>query len=150
LSGVTSAAVAIANLVYTYAERIDLGDFEGVGALFEGATYRAVARGEVVTMAGSEVTRTLRSLVITYDGIPVTKHVTTNLIIDVDPSGTSATCRSYYAVLQAVPGLELQPIVAGRYHDRFESEAGQWRFTDRLIYTDLLGDISHHLRVNPY
>ena len=27
----------IANLIYTYAERIDLGDFDGVGQLFEHA-----------------------------------------------------------------------------------------------------------------
>jgi hypothetical protein len=144
----SDAAVAIANLIYTYAERVDLGDFDGVGALFEGATYRAVAGSEVVTMAGSDVSLTLNSMVMTYDDIPSTKHVTTNLIIDVQ--GAAATCRSYFTVLQAVAGLALQPIVAGRYHDRFALVDGEWRFTDRLIHTDLVGDISHHLRVNPY
>jgi hypothetical protein len=30
--------LSIANLIYTYAERIDAGDFSGVGELFEQAT----------------------------------------------------------------------------------------------------------------
>jgi hypothetical protein len=145
---VSDAAVTIANLVYTYAERVDRGDFAGVGALFEGATYRAVAGGEVVTMAGADVAGTLTSMVMTYDGIPATKHVTTNLIIEIE--GARAMCRSYFTVFQAVAGLALQPIVAGRYHDRFAVVAGEWRFTDRLIHTDLVGEISRHLRVNPY
>jgi 3-phenylpropionate/cinnamic acid dioxygenase small subunit len=144
----SDAAVAIANLVYAYAERVDLGDFDGVGALFADATYRAVVGTEVVTVAGADVTRTLTSMVMIYDGIPSTKHLTTNLIIEVD--GAEATCRSYFTVLQAVAGLALQPIVAGRYHDRFTLVDGQWRFTDRLIHTDLVGDVSRHLRVNPY
>ena len=33
--------VEIANLIYTYAERIDLGDFAGVGQLFEHAEVTA-------------------------------------------------------------------------------------------------------------
>ena len=53
------------------------------------------------------------------DGTPRTKHVTTNLIVEVDDDAGTATGRSYFTVLQAVPGLPLQPIVAGRYHDRF-------------------------------
>ena len=40
-----------------------------------------------------------------------------------------ATTRSYFTVLQAVPGLTLQPILAGRYHDEFEHVDGEWRFT---------------------
>ena len=143
-------AVAIANLVYRYAELVDLGDFDGVGALFETATYRALAGDRTVTLSGAEVAATLRSMVFTGpDGTPGTKHVTTNLIIDVDPPTATATCRSYYTVLQ-VTSSGLQPIIAGRYHDRFERVEGRWRFTDRLIYSDLLGDLSHHLRSNPY
>jgi hypothetical protein len=40
--------------------------------------------------------------------------------------------------------LPLQPIVAGRYRDRFECVDGVWRFTSRHIIIDLMGDISHH------
>jgi hypothetical protein len=37
-------------------------------------------------------------------------------------------------------------IIAGRYHDAFATIDGEWRFTDRLIFSDLVGDLSHHLR----
>ena len=57
--------------------------------------------------------------------------------------------RSYYIVLQARPDLPLQVIIAGRYHDAFEWSRATWRFTDRLVFSDLVGDLSHHLRGNP-
>jgi hypothetical protein len=58
--------------------------------------------------------------------------------------------------MQAAPGGPLEPIIAGRYHDTFvrsHGEAGgegQWEFRDRLIYSDLFGNLSRHLRANPY
>ena len=83
-----------------------------------------------------------------YDGKPCTKHVTTNLIIEVDESGKTATVRSYYTVLQARPELPLQIIIAGHYHDRFARIDGAWCFTDRLIFIDLMGDLRYHLKFN--
>jgi len=49
-------------------------------------------------------------------------------------------------LLQALPDLPLQPIVSGRYHDRFERSDGQWRFVERRVRTDLVGDVTRHLR----
>jgi hypothetical protein len=139
----------IAALVLTYAERLDVGDFEGVAALFRRATYRAATKDGIVSQHGSDaVLATMRGLVATYDGVPATKHVTTNLIVTIDDGGTEATCRSYFTVLQGLPGRGLAPIVAGRYHDRFARDDGGWYFTDRLIFTDLVGDVSHHLKAN--
>ena len=61
-----------------------------------------------------------KSLIVLHpDGTPRTKHVTTNPIIEVDDAET-ASCRSYYTVLQQTDELPLQTIVTGRYHDRFE------------------------------
>jgi SnoaL-like domain len=74
------------------------------------------------------------------------KHVTTNLIVETDPDGLAASARLYYFALQGLPDLPLQPILAGRWHDRFEKVDGHWRFVERLIYTDLAGDISRHLK----
>ena len=42
--------------------------------------------------------------------------------------------------------LPLQAILCGRYHDAFERVGGAWRFADRLILPDLVGDLSRHLR----
>lgn len=135
----------IAALIFTYAERIDAGDLDGVAALFRDATYRSRQGG---SYEGSAAVRAvLAQKVILYaDGTPRTKHVTSNLIVEVDASGASATARSYFTVLQATDALPLQAIVAGRYHDRFVRDGDAWRFADRLIFVDLVGNLSQHLR----
>ena len=136
--------VAITNLVYRYAELIDAGDFDGLGALLDDA---------VVTAEGSDVSwRGGQAITEMYvgstrrheDGTPRTKHVTTNLLIEVDDAREHATCRSYYTVLQQTDDVALQPVIAGRYHDEFRRDV-QWRFTRRHILVDLTGDLSHHL-----
>jgi hypothetical protein len=137
-------------LVLAYAERLDLGDLDGVADLFAHATYRAESPSGTTVLTGTAEVRRVYDMLILYDGSPRTKLVTTNLIVDVDEVAGTATCRSYFTVLQATDGLPLQPIVAGRYHDTFERAADRWRFADRLILTDLVGDISHHLRTNPF
>lgn len=86
------------------------------------------------------------NLIVYEDGTPRTKHVTTNLAIEVDEEAGTAVSRSYFTALQALPDLALQPIASGRYHDRFERRDGQWRFVERHVQTDLLGDVSRHLR----
>ena len=82
------------------------------------------------------------------DGTPGTKHVTTNLILDIDEEAGTAAARTYWTVLQAVPGLPLQPILAGRYHDRFVRVDQVWRFAERRYLIDLVGDVSRHMLSN--
>lgn len=143
---------AIARLVYGYADAVDGGDLEAAARLFGLATYRAVVGGDTTSVRGTDaVLGLLRSMVIIHDdGTPSTKHVTTNLVIDLGADGRTATSRSYFTVLQARPDLPLQVIIAGRYHDAFRLEGGTWRFEDRLIHSDLIGDLSRHLRRSPY
>jgi len=136
----------IENLVFGYAERIDLGDFDGVADLlahaditFEGND--AVTRGRDTVLAMySGTTRRYED-----DGTPKTKHMTSNLIVEIDEAAGRASCRSYYMVFQQTPVLPLQPIIAGRYHDRFERVDGAWRFAARHIFCDQFGDLSQHL-----
>ncbi len=140
----TSSYRAIENLIATYAERVDDGDFAGVGNLLANATFIGAA-GPVTGQAAIE--KMLRDNAIIYDdGTPRTKHVTTNLAIEADEEAGTAVSRSYFTVLQALPDLPLQPIASGRYHDRFECRDGQWRFVERRVLTDLVGDMSGHLR----
>jgi 3-phenylpropionate/cinnamic acid dioxygenase small subunit len=132
-------------LVFRYAELLDAGDLDGVAALFEHADWGSGTRTE--RMRGTQQVRRMYDGVILYDdGTPHTKHVITNLVIEHDDGSTKATARSYFTVLQARPDLPLQPIIAGRYHDRFERVDGRWRFADRQIIPDLIGDLSRHLR----
>lgn len=141
--------VAVGNLIGLYAERIDAGDFAGVGELFAHATV--TSEGVDVSFTGAEAVRGMfESWVRLHeDGTPRTRHVTTNLIVEVDEDAGTATCRSYVTVLQATDALPLQPIFAGRYHDRFERVDGAWRFAHRHMITDHTGDLTHHLLHRP-
>ncbi len=138
----------VADLIYAYAERLDGGDFAGLGNLFARATLRSHRSGQVgngnVHTGAEAVQQLYQSRVRLYDGVPCTKHVTTNLTIEIQDD--AATARSYFAVLQARPELPLQAIIAGRYHDTFARDGAGWFFRDRLILVDLIGDMRFHLQ----
>jgi 3-phenylpropionate/cinnamic acid dioxygenase small subunit len=135
---------AIEALVYRYAELLDGGDLDGVAALFAHADWRPGTR-DFVARGTDEVRRMYDGVIVYDDGTPRTKHVITNLVIEHEEGSTRATARSYFTVLQAYDGA-LQPIIAGRYHDRFERVDGEWRFAERIIHPDLQGDLSRHMR----
>ncbi len=139
----------IAALIYAYAERLDGGDFEGLACLFTHATLRSNHRPEP-RRGSAQALELYTSTVALYDGTPHTKHVITNVVIEVDAASASATARSYFTVLQARPELPLQIIIAGRYHDRFARHDDTWWFADRLILVDLLGDLRFHLKRSPF
>ena len=144
MSTAPSSYRAIENLIASYAELVDDGDFAGVGILLADATFTGAAG----SVSGRDaIEKMLRDSLIVYDdGTPRTKHVTTNVAIEVDEEAGTAVLRSYFTALQALPDLPLQPIVSGRYQDRFERRDGQWRFVERRVQTDLVGDVSRHLR----
>ena len=140
--------VAVANLLYRYAELVDLGDFAGVGRLLAHAEI-TVEGVDFVQRGADTVTAVLEGWTRRYDdGTPRTRHVLTNPIIEVDGEAGTATIRSSFSVFQQVDDLVLQPIIIGRYHDRFERVDGVWRFAARHLFNDLTGDLSHHL-LNP-
>ncbi|TMK54946.1 MAG: nuclear transport factor 2 family protein [Actinobacteria bacterium] len=140
---------SIENLLYTYAERIDAGDLEGVADLF--AHGQITAQADTTTAqrfeGRDEVLGMYEAATRLYEdnGTPHTKHVTTNAIIDVDERAGTAVARSYYTVFQQTDALPLQPIIAGRYHDTFKRIDGAWWFDTRTMFVDLVGDLSHHL-----
>jgi 3-phenylpropionate/cinnamic acid dioxygenase small subunit len=135
---------AIENLIATYAELVDDGDFAGLGTLLAHATFT----GSGAPVSGPDaIEKMFQDMLIVYDdGTPRTKHVTTNVIIEAEEEAGTAVSRAYFTVLQALPGLSLQPVASGRYRDRFERRDGQWRFAERHVRVDLVGDVSRHLR----
>jgi 3-phenylpropionate/cinnamic acid dioxygenase small subunit len=143
-AGPQSSYQAIENLIVTYAELVDDGDFAGLGNLLANATFT----GGGAPVSGPEaIEKMFRDTLIVYDdGTPRTRHVTTNVVIEVDEQAGTAVSRAYFTALQALPALALQPIVTGRYRDRFERRDGRWRFVERSVRVDLVGDVSHHLR----
>jgi 3-phenylpropionate/cinnamic acid dioxygenase small subunit len=134
----------IENLIAAYAELVDAGDFAAVAELLADATLT----GGAGSVSGRDAIETMlqQNVIIYDDGTPRTKHVTTNVSIDVDDQAGTAVSRSYFTVFQALPDLPLQPIASGRYHDRFELRDERWRFVERQVRTDLAGDLSRHLR----
>jgi len=141
----SGAERSILNLLYSYAERIDAGDFDGVSRLFDGARV-FMAGPDQPAVPGSLVGTVMARFVKMYDGVPRTKHVVTNSIIEAE-GPSSALARSQFTVLQEVPGvLPLQVVAAGRYHDRFVTDDGAtWRFDQRVMFVDAHGDVSAHL-----
>jgi hypothetical protein len=133
----------IRSVLGQYCDRIDAGDFEGVGELF--------ARGCLADEHGTELARGAAEVAAFYKkgtklhhGSPRTKHLVLNTAVDEE--GDTVVARSSYVVLQALDGFPLQPIITGRYIDRFERDGVGWHFTERRFIVDLVGDLSHHLR----
>ena len=140
------ARTAIENLYFLYAERIDAGDFVGVGELFEHG--RILGPDGEVAATGKEEVKSLydRSTRLYEDGTPRTQHVTTNLIFEFEAGGRSVSTRARFTVLQALPDFPLQPIITGHYADRFAyDEARGWHFVERRMRPVLMGDLSRHL-----
>lgn len=133
----------IKNLIYHYAELIDAGDMRAVARLLERASF--LGPDGVEQGRGAEAIEAIyRSFTRLYpDGTPLSHHVTSNIILDID--GDSARARSYFTVLQATPDLPLQPIMAGRYHDSFARDGQGWYFSSRQMLPRLTGDLSAHL-----
>jgi 3-phenylpropionate/cinnamic acid dioxygenase small subunit len=139
---------AIANLIARYSFLVDDGDFNGLGELLDACAFRL---GGAPPVKGKDaIAQLARGALMTFDdGTPQTRHVTSNLFIEVDETAGYATSRSYYTVFQSLPDFPLQPIACGTYLDRFERRQGTWLFTERSVQTRFAGDTSHHRRPPP-
>lgn len=145
----SDSARQIENLIYTYAERLDAGDLDGVAGLFAHGRICGIENGppETVFTGTTGVRRMYEMATRLYDdGTPKTKHNTTNVQIHVDEDRGTADSSSYYCVTQATPELRLQVIVTGRYRDTFHRIDGVWWFDTRTMFVDQVGDMSHHLK----
>jgi 3-phenylpropionate/cinnamic acid dioxygenase small subunit len=138
---------AITTLMFRYAECVDRADFDGLSALFANADLHSTAAAPgTPPMRGAQIGRFYAATNRVHpDGTLRTRHLSTNVMIDIDEAADRATARSYFVVLQATEKLPFQPIAGGRYDDRFERVSGAWRFAERLIHVDQIGDMSQHL-----
>ena len=141
---------AITTLLFRYAECIDRADFAGLAALFANGRIRSSAGPAGDGWSGDEVRAFYaQTNKLHADGTLRTRHVNTNPLVDIDEAAGVATVRSAYVVFQATAKLPFQPIVGGRYEDRFERAGGEWRWSERLIHVDQVGDVSEHLNLDP-
>jgi hypothetical protein len=136
----------IRNLLGSYTERMDAGQFADLAELFRDATM-VDASGAVIADGYEAVRNNYERGTQLYNGSPRTKHITANSVIEVDEDAGTATARSAYVVFQGTEALPLRPIITGRYRDSFVRDAatGRWRFSERMFFVDQIGDLSHHL-----
>jgi hypothetical protein len=134
---------AVRNLLGTYCQLIDAGDFLALGELFADAVLLD-EKGRVAAKGAEAATAMWAGLVKRYDdGTPRTRHTTQNPVIELHEHGT-AVCTSSFVVFQQI-GERIDAIAAGRYRDEFAATDGVWRFTSRQFFLDHLGDVSHHM-----
>ena len=81
-------------------------------------------------------------------GTPKTKHIFTNMKLEIDDAHGIASGKTNYIVLQQTDELALQPIIAGHYEHRFEKRGRNWRITEKRFFVDQVGDLSHHLLID--
>jgi hypothetical protein len=155
------SVVDITNLIGRYAERVDAGDLAGAAALFgETGCLRHRRQGEnqnakhldMIEHVGSHAiyNNWKTNMIIYPDGTPRTRHVTTNIVIEVDEDAQRATGRSYCTVLQANAEFPLQVICTSQYRDVFERSTGEWLFAVREIPPTVInGDRRNHNRNAP-
>lgn len=143
--------LAIAELLYRYAELIDAGDFDGVGQLLGrcavGAPGSATVTGAAAIAALYAATTRRYPGPTGEVGTPRTRHLVLNPIIEVGDG--AATARSTFCVVQCTVAVPLQPIVVGRYYDTFGHDDAGWFFTERRMDVEFFGDTSGHLLIDP-
>jgi hypothetical protein len=145
--------VDVTELLYRYAELIDAGDFDGVGALLSRATFggigpRGVSGAENIAKLFAATTRRYTD----HGNTPRTRHLALNPIVEISTkisAARTATARSTFCVVQNTETVPLQPIVVGRYFDAFACDDAGWYFTERKVDVEMVGDVSDHLKVDP-
>lgn len=144
---------AIERLLYDYCFGIDSGDFGLTASLFgDDGQYGLV--GGPSARGAAQILGMLQASVRTYDGVPRTRHVVTNVCIDRadghadgddGDDGDHATVRSYVQVVHQAPEGPLGPIVVGTYFDRVHRVGRRWLFAERRMHLELVGDLHTHL-----
>ena len=125
----TSPERAIENLMVSYAYANDDADIEELGRLYKDATFRI----DEMIAVGSDAIEAVASNMIQLmdDGRSSTTHELTNIVIDIHPSGDSATGRAYWTLYKTISGSPREAVLSGRYADIFVYHEGNWRFKER-------------------
>jgi SnoaL-like protein len=125
---------ACERLVYGYSRVLDVGDLSAAADLFaeHGSMSRPMAPTQVIQ--GRE---TIRASLLTRPKGLLTKHLATNVIIDVE-SRDAARGISYLTMIATTPPQGAEPpfvsegpIYFGQFVDRFVRENHEWKFLER-------------------
>jgi hypothetical protein len=125
---------ACERLVYAYSRALDVGDMSAAADFFAatGSMSRPMAPDQVIQ--GRE---SIRASLLTRPKTLLTKHLATNIVIDVE-SRDSASGISYLTMIATTPPQGAQapfvsqgPLYFGQFVDRFVRERGEWKFLER-------------------
>jgi hypothetical protein len=124
---------ACERIVYAYSRALDLGDMSAAADCFaeNGSMARPMAPQQVIQ--GRE---TIRAALLTRPKTLLTKHLATNVMIDV-VSREEAHGLSYLTMISTTPGdavaphVSAGPVYFGEFKDRFVLEGGEWKFLER-------------------
>lgn len=125
---------ACERLVYVYSRALDLGDMSAAADCFaeNGSMARPMMPDQVVQ--GRE---TIRASLLTRPKTLLTKHLATNVMIDVE-SRDSASGISYLTMISTTPPADARPpyvsqgpLWFGEFKDRYVRENGVWKFLER-------------------
>lgn len=121
-----SAHIEITQVLYRYCRGVDRGDRELIRSV-----YHPDATDDHGSWSGLGVDFA-DHVVDSMDGATLTsQHQISNPLIEVD--GDVASCESYFLAFHPsrnASGDEKLVVAAGRYLDRFECRAGEWRIAD--------------------
>jgi hypothetical protein len=137
----------ITRLLHEYCAGVDTGRLGDTARLFEKGSWFVTP--EIALTGTKAVQDVFEANIILYDGVPRTRHVLTNIRIDLSDDRTTARAFSYLVVHQAMPGEMPAIIFQGAYDDTFRCTDGAWHFHERHLQTDGIGDMSKHLRLAP-
>jgi hypothetical protein len=125
---------ACERLVYVYSRALDLGDMSAAADCFaqDGSMARPMMPDQVIQ--GRE---TIRASLLTRPKTLLTKHLATNVMIDVE-SRDSASGISYLTMISTTPPADGKPpyvsqgpLWFGEFKDRYVRENGVWKFLER-------------------
>ena len=142
------SVLAIEHLHHRYAECVDRARFPELGELFAHGAISADVSDDAMSGADEISEFYARTNRVHADGTLRTRHLATNVIVDVADDRRHARSQSYFVVFQATDDLPLQPIVAGRYNDTFVRIDGTWCFEHRRVFVDQIGDMREHLTID--
>lgn len=131
---------AIGDLLSEYCFHVDNGDYEDWINLF--TADGAFVAGPMGTNKGHEALTTFAAKALPAKGEGNgMKHCTMNSMIKVN--GDEASAESYIVLVAGSPesdGGTTTPL-AGRYRDKLRKVNGQWRFAEREVLFDILGEL---------
>jgi len=125
---------ACERIVYAYSRALDLGDMSAAADFFaeNGSMARPMAPDQVIQ--GRE---TIRASLLTRPRTLLTKHLATNVMIDVE-SRDAASGISYLTMISTTPPGDSKPpfvsqgpLYFGEFKDRFVRENGVWKILER-------------------